>query len=114
MPVPTGPRRSGSPATSTTLLAEFTGNTVLNVMLENVLARLSLVNALYERPSACSCGTAHHEAILSHLKRGDIAGARRAMALHLDDMEGGIVFRRPEKEEDGFLAILERMSARAG
>ena len=96
------------------LLAELTGNTVLSLMLENILTRLSLVNALYELPSACSCGTAHHEAILSHLERGDIAGARRAMALHLDDMAGRIVFQRPEKEEDGFLSILERMSAKVG
>ena len=94
-------------------LAEFAGNAVLNRMLENILARLSLVNALYERPSACSCGTAHHEAILSHLKRGDIAGARGAMALHLDDMEGGIAFQPAMTEEDGFLAILERMSVKA-
>lgn len=94
------------------LLAEFTGNTVLNRMLENILARLSLVNALYERATACSCGTAHHEAILSHLERGDLAGARRAMAVHLDDMEAGIVFRTASTEEDGFLAILERMSAK--
>lgn len=95
------------------LLAEFTGNTVLNRMLDNVLTRLSLVNAIYERPSACSCGTAHHEAILSHLKQGDLAGARDAMALHLDDMEGGVAFQPALKEEDAFLAILERMSAKA-
>ncbi len=96
------------------LLAELTGNTILNLMLENILTRLSLVNVLYERPSACLCGAVHHEAILAHLIRGDIAGARGAMALHLDEMERGIVFERPEKEEDGFLAILERMSAKEG
>lgn len=94
-------------------LAEFAGNAVLNRMLENTLARLSLVNALYEQPLACSCGTAHHEAILSHLKRGDIAAARGAMALHLDDMERGIAFQPAMTEEDGFLAILERMSVKA-
>lgn len=94
------------------LMAEFTGNTVLNVMLENILTRLSLVNALYERAPDCSCGTAHHETILANLQRGDIAGARSAMARHLDDMEGSIVFARPSTDEEGFLAILQRMSAK--
>lgn len=94
------------------LLAEFTGNEVLRAMLENILTRLSLVNALYEKSAGCSCGTPHHEAILAQLRDGDFAAARAAMAVHLDDIEASIAFERPSKSEDDFLAILERMTAR--
>lgn len=95
------------------LLAEFTGNDVLRAVLENILTRLSLVNSLYEKSSGCSCGTPHHETILAQLKAGEFAGARKAMAVHLDDIEGSIAFDGPAAEEDDFLAILERMTAKA-
>lgn len=94
------------------LLADFTGNDVLRAVLENILTRLSLVNSLYEKTSGCSCGTPHHEVILAQLKAGDFAAARKAMAVHLDDIEASIVFDGPSTEEDDFLAILERMSAK--
>lgn len=94
------------------LLAEFAGNPVLSAIIVNVLTRMSLVNALYEKAGGCSCGTAHHEAILADLKRGDTAAARHAMAVHLDAAESSIGFDQQAREEDGFLAILERMTAR--
>lgn len=94
------------------LLADFTGNGVLRAILENVLTRLSLVNSLYERSAGCSCGTPHHELILARLKAGDHAGARQAMAVHLDDIEAAISFDQPEREADNFLAILERITAK--
>jgi DNA-binding GntR family transcriptional regulator len=95
------------------LLADFTGNSVLRSVLENILTRLSLVNSLYEKSAGCSCGTPHHEMILARLKAGDFAAARSAMAVHLDDIEASIAFDRPSLDEDDFLAILERMSAKA-
>jgi DNA-binding GntR family transcriptional regulator len=51
--------------------------------------------------------------ILARLKAGDFAAARSAMAVHLDDIEASIAFDRPSLDEDDFLAILERMSAKA-
>ena len=94
------------------LLADFTGNTVLRSLLENILTRMSLVNALYEKSAGCSCGTDHHEAIVGHLQRGDVAAAAEAMTTHLDDIENSISFDGTRGDEDGFLAILERMSKR--
>lgn len=94
------------------LLADFTGNDVLRSVLENILTRLSLVNSLYEKSAGCSCGTPHHEEILSRLKAGDFSAARTAMSVHLDDVESSVVFDRPSREEDDFLAILERMTAK--
>jgi DNA-binding GntR family transcriptional regulator len=95
------------------LLADFTGNVVLRSVLENILTRLSLVNSLYEKSAGCSCGTPHHEMILARLKAGDFAAARAAMAVHLDDIENSIAFDQPTMDEDDFLAILERMTAKA-
>lgn len=94
------------------LLADFSGNEVLRAVLENILTRLSLVNALYEKSAGCSCGTPHHETILLALKGGDFTAARAAMAVHLDDIESSIAFDQPSTEEDDFLAILERMTAK--
>lgn len=94
------------------LLADFTGNFVLRSVLENILTRLSLVNSLYEKSAGCSCGTPHHEMILAQLKTGDFAAARKAMSVHLDDVEASISFDKPSLDEDDFLAILERMTAK--
>ncbi|WP_406721107.1 GntR family transcriptional regulator [Thioclava litoralis] len=94
------------------ILAGFSGNTVLLAMLENVLTRLSLVNAMYERQTGCTCGTSHHELILNHLKSGDFDAAREAMAVHLDDMESSISYNGVDGEKDEFLAILERMTGK--
>lgn len=95
------------------LLTDFTGNTVLRSLLENILTRLSLVNALYEKSSGCSCGTSHHEVIVKHLERGDFDAASQAMSKHLDEIEGDIIFDAREDNGDQFLAILERMRHRS-
>lgn len=95
------------------LLADFTGNAVLRSVLENILTRLSLVNSLYEKSAGCSCGTPHHEMILTQLKAGDFDAARVAMAVHLDDIEAHIAFDQPALDEDDFLAILKRVTAKA-
>ncbi len=94
------------------MLAEYAGNDVLLTMLENVLTRLSLVQALYERAPECTCGTSHHAIILDHLKAEDYDAARTAMAVHLEDMEGNIVYDGVDGEKDEFLAILERMTGK--
>jgi len=94
------------------LLAGFAGNDVLRAVLENILTRLSLVNSLYEKTAGCSCGTPFHEEILAKLKAGEFAAARKAMDVHLDDMEASIAFDDAGKSEDDFLAILERMTGR--
>ena len=95
------------------ILAGFAGNTVLLAMLENVLTRISLVSALYERASDCNCGTSHHATILDHLKAGDFDAARTAMAVHLDDMADNMVFDGVNGEKDEFLAILERVTGQS-
>jgi DNA-binding GntR family transcriptional regulator len=95
------------------LLAEFSGNAVLRSVLEIILTRLSLVNALYEKESGCSCGTPHHEEILAQLKAGDFVRARKAMEVHLDDIDSSMSFDPPKREEDDFLAVLQRMAERA-
>ncbi|MBT9386123.1 FCD domain-containing protein [Pseudooceanicola sp. CBS1P-1] len=94
------------------ILAGFTGNGVLMAMLQNVLTRLSLVNALYDREQGCGRGVAQHEAIVGHLKSGDFDSAHAAMAAHLDEMESSIAYEGVDGEKDVFLAILERMTAK--
>lgn len=94
-------------------LAGFADNDVLLAMLQNVLTRLSLVNALYDREQGCGTGVQQHQTLVAHLKNADFAAARAAMAAHLTEMEGNITFDGGSKDEDDFQAILERMTARA-
>ena len=95
------------------ILAGFTGNNVLMAMLQNVLTRLSLVTALYDRDHGCGSGAVQHEMVVNHLKAGDFDAARRAMAVHLDEMEGNISFTDGDGDKDEFLVILERMTVKA-
>ena len=68
-------------------LARAAGNAVMEEVLGNVLARLSLVAALYERDDGRKCGASDHRSILTAIRSGDRAGAAAAMSRHLDDLE---------------------------
>ena len=68
-------------------LAKATGNGVLVDMLKNVVARLSLVAALYERNTAERCGAHDHREIIDAIRRRDAEAARSLMADHLDEIK---------------------------
>ncbi|MCI1043039.1 GntR family transcriptional regulator [Caballeronia zhejiangensis] len=70
-----------------TELAALTGNTVLCECLSGLVARSTLISALYESLGKSSCSFEDHEAILAALDAGDAAKARVLMAQHLRDVE---------------------------
>src|SRR5690606_21566754 len=57
-------------------LARLAGNAVLARFMEELVARSSLVIALYGRTGASSCGHADHGSILAALEKRDTAGAK--------------------------------------
>jgi DNA-binding GntR family transcriptional regulator len=70
------------------LLAEAGGNQVLLGLLRGLVARSSLVIALYERPGQGDCSNHDHQGLLDRVAAGDADGAAAGMAAHLDEIRG--------------------------
>ncbi|MDR5833722.1 GntR family transcriptional regulator [Caballeronia sp. LZ034LL] len=70
-----------------TELAALTGNTVLCDCLAGLVARSTLISALYESLGKSSCSFEDHEAILAALDAGRAPEAAELMARHLRDVE---------------------------
>ena len=70
-----------------TELATLTGNTVLCDCLNGLVARSTLISALYESLGRSPCSFEDHEAILAALDAGDAPGAAALMSHHLQSVE---------------------------
>jgi DNA-binding GntR family transcriptional regulator len=94
-------------------LSRCAGNAVMTEMLQNVVARLSLVSALYERDGSQRCGAEHHRAILSAIRRRDRAAAIEAMQIHLEDMESMLDLTAPQDDRHSLSAVLTKFAPRS-
>jgi DNA-binding GntR family transcriptional regulator len=70
-----------------TALASLTGNTVLCDCLNGLVARSTLISALYETLGRSPCSFEDHEAILAALDAGDAKEAAILMSRHLQSVE---------------------------
>ncbi|ALL65475.1 Transcriptional regulator, GntR family [Paraburkholderia caribensis MBA4] len=70
-----------------TELASLTGNTVLCNCLNGLVARSTLISALYESLGRSPCSFEDHEAILAALDAGDAKTAGSLMSRHLQSVE---------------------------
>lgn len=75
------------------LLAEAAGNAILARFMEELVARSSLVIALYGRTNASACGHAEHGAIVDALEAGDERVASRLVVSHIDHIEADLDLR---------------------
>lgn len=75
------------------LLGKVAGNAILSRFLEELVARSSLVIALYGRTGASSCGHNEHGDILAALERRDGAAASRLLLRHIDHIEADLDLR---------------------
>jgi DNA-binding GntR family transcriptional regulator len=75
------------------LLASVAGNAILQRFMEELVARSSLVIALYGRSGASSCGHGDHMAILEALERRDGERAASLMLHHIDHIEADLDLR---------------------
>jgi DNA-binding GntR family transcriptional regulator len=91
-------------------LARAAGNAVMEEMLRNVLARLSLVAALYERDDGRKCGAVDHRSILAAIRSGDRAAATAAMSHHLDDLEAMLDLDASPDNEDTLSTVLRKFA----
>lgn len=75
------------------VLARVAGNAVLERFMEELVARSSLVIALYGRTGASSCGHADHGSILNALEQRDAALAQNLLVHHINHIEADLDLR---------------------
>lgn len=75
------------------LLAEVAGNAIMLRFMEELVARSSLVIALYGRSGASSCGHNEHAAIVGALRAGDADRAGTLLLTHIDHIEADLDLR---------------------
>ena len=66
------------------LLAQMTGNALLERFVGEVSSRCALVLAMYDRPHSSECAISEHRQILTALLAGDAAQAMALMDAHLE------------------------------
>ncbi|WP_105439193.1 GntR family transcriptional regulator [Neorhizobium sp. T25_13] len=92
------------------VLAQLGGNAVMTEMLSKIVARLSLVMALYEEEKQDDCGADHHRLIVTALKAKDLVKAQQLMDHHLADIEGRVRLTEGQGDRHTFMAVLENFS----
>ncbi|TIT82875.1 MAG: GntR family transcriptional regulator, partial [Mesorhizobium sp.] len=75
------------------LLASVAGNVILQRFMEELVARSSLVIALYGRSGISSCGHNEHLQILDALENGNAERASALMLHHIDHIEADLDLR---------------------
>lgn len=75
------------------MLADVAGNEILKKFMDELIARSSLVIALYGRTGTSSCGNDDHADILDALEAGDVETATRKMLHHIDHIEADLDLR---------------------
>jgi DNA-binding GntR family transcriptional regulator len=75
------------------LLAEIAGNAIMQRFMEELIARSSLVIALYGRTGASSCGHNEHGDIVAALRDRDAERASALILQHIDHIEADLDLR---------------------
>ncbi|CAH1648960.1 MULTISPECIES: GntR family transcriptional regulator [unclassified Chelatococcus] len=82
-----------------TLLASMTGNATLIRYVNELVARSSLILALYGRPHSSECAISEHRQLLEALKAGDAATATQLMTHHLESVTTRALLTRDKVED---------------
>lgn len=80
------------------MIASFTGNPVMQRFMDELVARSSLVIALYGQSTVSSCGHQEHLDIVTAIEKGDLTAATHLMIHHIDHIEADLDLR--EKKGD--------------
>jgi DNA-binding GntR family transcriptional regulator len=90
------------------LLAAMAGNAVLAEMLRELVARSSLIIAVYGTKGGADCAADEHQRLAEAVRKRDAAQAARAMRDHLAHVEGNLDLRtRPSADIDLRAVLLE-------
>ncbi|MDX3929689.1 MAG: GntR family transcriptional regulator [Shinella sp.] len=75
------------------LIAAIAGNSVMERFMKELIARSSLVIALYGQSATSSCGHHEHEEIAAALATGDVQAVSRLIVAHIDHIEADLDVR---------------------
>ena len=90
------------------LLAEVVGNGVLAEILQELVARSSLITMLYQSVRDAACSSDEHVEFLKAAKAGDADEAVRLMMAHLDHVEAALQFDAAAAPGDLAAGLLAR------
>jgi DNA-binding GntR family transcriptional regulator len=107
--------RGGSPSVSLRLagefhivLAEMTGNALLQRYVAEVASRCSLILAVHGRPHSAECGVHEHGDIIAALRSGDVERAVATMDEHLGLIEKRALIREASAPPEEIGTVLSR------
>jgi DNA-binding GntR family transcriptional regulator len=79
------------------MLAEQAGNPVVTSIVRGLVARSSLIVAIYKRPHAVDCGPDEHRELVEALGGGPRRHVERLMDHHLRHVEAGLALLPPQQ-----------------
>jgi DNA-binding GntR family transcriptional regulator len=88
-----------------TLLADIVGNSVIVEVLRDLMARSSLITALYERPDTSGCSHVSHASLIKFIERKDGDGLAKAMLTHLEQLESDLILYEREEQVTDLRAV---------
>jgi DNA-binding GntR family transcriptional regulator len=94
------------------LIADMAGNTVIAEMLRALVARSSLIIALYPSSSPASCPPDEHGALLDAVSRRDAARATTLMRRHLEHVERALDIDGPAPRQIDLKAVFNDLRTR--
>jgi DNA-binding GntR family transcriptional regulator len=94
------------------LIAELAGNTVLADMLRALVARSSLIIALYPSPNPATCPPDEHGALIDALAKHDAARATNLMRRHLVHVEHALDLDGPLERNVDLKAVFADLKAK--
>lgn len=93
------------------LIGEMAGNAVLAEMLRELVARASLIVAVFGSPRAPNCAADDHAALVDAVRRRDVRTAEQLMCRHLSHIENNLVLREEAEEVVDLARVLSEIAA---
>lgn len=93
------------------LLAQLTGNALLERYVSEVVSRCSLILAVHGHEQSQECGIREHRELIAALRKRDAARAQQLMDHHLQSLEERALPDRPAASHSDITEILARYSA---
>jgi DNA-binding GntR family transcriptional regulator len=87
------------------LLAEMTGNALLNRYVNELASRCSLILAIYGLPHSSDCAVNEHRSLIAAFREGNPDTCRAVMDAHLEAVMGrALITQQPERDLRDILA----------
>jgi DNA-binding GntR family transcriptional regulator len=93
------------------LLAQLSGNALLERYVSEVVSRCSLILAVHGHEHSQECGIREHRELIAALSKRNVARAQQLMDEHLQSLEARALANRPASAPPDIAEILGRYSA---